>query len=106
MLRPRTKQYFPGGPPTLFWLSVVASAAVLVPDGAQAAAASRIIAIKKEPYVFRKALLGAPSGTRTQDPLIKSQLLSQLTNTNGVIKAFHLAFLPLKTADMFLSHGW
>ena len=56
MLRPRTKQYFPGGPPTLFWLSVVASAAVLVPDGAQAAAASRIIAIKKEPYVFRKAV--------------------------------------------------
>ena len=24
---------------------------------------------------FRKAIFGAPSGTRTQDPLIKSQLL-------------------------------
>ena len=39
---------------------------------------------KKEPYVFRKALLGAPSGTRTQDPLIKSQLLSQTTRTKTV----------------------
>ena len=36
--------------------AAVASAAVLVPDGAQAAAASRIIAIKKEPYVFCKAV--------------------------------------------------
>ena len=28
---------------------------------------------------FRKAICGAPSGTRTQDPLIKSQLLYQLS---------------------------
>ncbi len=28
---------------------------------------------------FRKAIFGAPSGTRTQDPLIKSQLLYQLS---------------------------
>ena len=30
---------------------------------------------------FRKAIFGAPSGTRTQDPLIKSQLLSHTTHT-------------------------
>ena len=34
---------------------------------------------KKQPYVYRKAVCGAPSGTRTQDPLIKSQLLYQLS---------------------------
>ena len=33
---------------------------------------------------FRKAIFGAPSGTRTQDPLIKSQLLYLVTNSNGV----------------------
>ena len=31
---------------------------------------------------FRKAIFGAPSGTRTQDPLIKSQLLSLVANSN------------------------
>ena len=35
---------------------------------------------------FRKAIFGAPSGTRTQDPLIKSQLLSQVASTkSGVL---------------------
>ena len=33
---------------------------------------------------FRKAIFGAPSGTRTQDPLIKSQLLSQVASSRGV----------------------
>ena len=33
---------------------------------------------------FRKAIFGAPSGTRTQDPLIKSQLLSLVARTHGV----------------------
>ena len=47
---------------------------------------------------------GAPSGTRTRDPLIKSQLLSQLTNTNGVVKIPHVVLLP-KTAYKFLAHG-
>ena len=32
---------------------------------------------------FRKAIFGAPSGTRTQDPLIKSQLLSLVARTHG-----------------------
>ena len=34
---------------------------------------------------FRKAIFGAPSGTRTQDPLIKSQLLSIVANTKSNI---------------------
>ena len=33
----------------------------------------------KKALRFRKAFFGAPSGTRTQDPLIKSQLLYQLS---------------------------
>ena len=53
MLRPRTKQYFPGGPPTLFWLSVVAFTAVLVPFCTSSM--SPDYSNKKEPYVFRKA---------------------------------------------------
>ena len=36
---------------------------------------------KKSALLSSKALFGAPSGTRTQDPLIKSQLLYQTTNT-------------------------
>ena len=47
---------------------------------------------------------GAPSGTRTQDPLIKSQLLSQMAKTNGVIITPHEDHLPSETADKFLSH--
>ena len=35
--------------------------------------------IMKKALRFRKAFFGAPSGTRTQDPLIKSQLLYQLS---------------------------
>ena len=35
--------------------------------------------IMKKTLRFRKAFFGAPSGTRTQDPLIKSQLLYQLS---------------------------
>ena len=35
--------------------------------------------IMKTALRFRKAVCGAPSGTRTQDPLIKSQLLYQLS---------------------------
>ena len=34
---------------------------------------------KKSALLSSKALFGAPSGTRTQDPLIKSQLLYQLS---------------------------
>ena len=34
---------------------------------------------KKSALLSSKALSGAPSGTRTQDPLIKSQLLYQLS---------------------------
>ena len=38
----------------------------------------------KKALRFRKAFFGAPSGTRTQDPLIKSQLLSQVASSRGV----------------------
>ena len=44
------------------------------------------------------------SAPHTRDPLIKSQLLSQLTNTNGVVKIPHVVLLP-KTAYKFLAHG-
>ena len=64
--------------------AAAACAAVLVPDGAQTAAAFRITAIKKQPYTLCKAVSGAPSGTRTQDPLIKSQLLTLTTRTKTV----------------------
>ena len=37
----------------------------------------------KKSRSFDRDFFGAPSGTRTQDPLIKSQLLSQMTNTNA-----------------------
>ena len=40
--------------------------------------APRDVATKKQPYTLCKAVFGAPSGTRTQDPLIKSQLLYHL----------------------------
>ena len=39
--------------------------------------------IMKKALRFRKAFFGAPSGTRTQDPLIKSQLLSLVARTHG-----------------------
>ena len=38
---------------------------------------------KKRAAISCNAYFGAPSGTRTQDPLIKSQLLYQTTNTNS-----------------------
>ena len=59
MLRPRTKQYFPGGPPTLVWLSVVASAAVLVPFCTSST--FRIIAIKKSPTLSVRLRSGSIS---------------------------------------------
>ena len=52
---------------------------------------------------FRKAIFGAPSGTRTQDPLIKSQLLYQVGhrgNTQDSKQRLFLEFKPL------LRHGF
>ena len=43
------------------------------------AAASRKKGNKKTPCNLMQGVCGAPSGTRTQDPLIKSQLLYQLS---------------------------
>ena len=57
---------------------------VLVPDGApvRSIPGNRN---KKTPRNFlRGVCFGAPSGTRTQDPLIKSQLLSLVAHTHGV----------------------
>ena len=58
----------------------------------------------KKSQPFSRDFFGALSGTRTRGPLIKSQLLSQLTNTNGVVKIFHVVLLP-RTAYKFLAHG-
>ena len=44
----------------------------------------RKTAIKNTPQLRARYLFGAPSGTRTQDPLIKSQLLSQVASSRGV----------------------
>ena len=46
---------------------------------AHQAPAFRKTAIKNTPQLLARYLFGAPSGTRTQDPLIKSQLLYQLS---------------------------
>ena len=43
----------------------------------------RKTAIKNTPQLRARYLFGAPSGTRTQDPLIKSQLLSLVAHTHG-----------------------
>ena len=43
----------------------------------------RKTAIKNTPQLLARYLFGAPSGTRTQDPLIKSQLLSLVAHTHG-----------------------
>ena len=40
---------------------------------------------------------GAPSGTRTQDPLIKSQLLSQMTQTKPILKIVQTSFIALSS---------
>ena len=48
---------------------------------------------------FRKAIFGAPSGTRTQDPLIKSQLLSLVANTKVFAPYFDWNY------QFYLSHA-
>ena len=57
--------------------------AILVPNGAQTAVPSKTYN-KKYPAASCEVLCGAPSGTRTQDPLIKSQLLSLVACTHGL----------------------
>ena len=70
---------------------------VLVPDGAPV----RNIpgnCNKKTPRNFlRGVCFGAPSGTRTQDPLIKSQLLSQMTQTKPILKSVQTSFIALSS---------
>ena len=51
----------------------------------------------KKALRFRKAFCGAPSGTRTQDPLIKSQLLSQMTQTKPILKSVQTSFIALSS---------
>ena len=43
---------------------------------------------QKVPSHSAEDFFGAPSGTRTQDPLIKSQLLSLMTRTKTVISKY------------------
>ena len=65
---------------------------VLVPDGAPV---RNILGNrnKKTPRNFlRGVYFGAPSGTRTQDPLIKSQLLSQVTSAKSSFESSYCCF--------------
>ena len=62
--------------------------AVLVPHGAQTAVPSKT-SNKKYPAASCEVFCGAPSGTRTQDPLIKSQLLSLVARTHGALSSIH-----------------
>ena len=58
--------------------------AVLVPDGAPVRNVPGNCNKKTPRNFLRGVCFGAPSGTRTQDPLIKSQLLSQVASSRGV----------------------
>ena len=57
----------------------------------------RKTAIKNTPQLRARYLFGAPSGTRTQDPLIKSQLLSQMTQTKPILKIVQTSFIALSS---------
>ena len=57
----------------------------------------RKTAIKNTPQLLARYLFGAPSGTRTQDPLIKSQLLSQMTQTKPILKSVQTSFIALSS---------
>ena len=48
-------------------------------------------------YTSYRAFSGAPSGTRTQDPLIKSQLLYQMTQTKPILKSVQTSFIALSS---------
>ena len=61
----------------------------------------RKTAIKNTPQLLARYLFGAPSGTRTQDPLIKSQLLYQPANT--ISRKFNLNVDKIKMAMAFMS---
>ena len=58
-------------------LALALAASILLCGCSEADKANR--STKKRPTLSCKAFFGAPSGTRTQDPLIKSQLLYQLS---------------------------
>ena len=57
----------------------------------------RKTATKNTPQLLARYLFGAPSGTRTQDPLIKSQLLSQMTQTKPILKSVQTSFIALSS---------
>ena len=63
----------------------------------QMKALHKAVIIMKIALRFRKAIFGAPSGTRTQDPLIKSQLLSQMTQTKPILKSVQTSFIALSS---------
>ena len=70
--------------------------AVLVPDGAPSSCFPEN-SNKKYPAASCEVFCGAPSGTRTQDPLIKSQLLSQMTQTKPILKSVQTSFIALSS---------
>ena len=74
---------------------------VLVPDGAPVRNVPGNCNKKTPRNFLRGVCFGAPSGTRTQDPLIKSQLLYQPANT--ISRKFNLNVDKIKMAMAFMS---
>ena len=74
---------------------------VLVPDGAPVRSVPGNCNKKTPRNFLRGVCFGAPSGTRTQDPLIKSQLLYQPANT--ISRKFNLNVDKIKMAMAFMS---
>ena len=74
-----------------YLLSILPRRGTLVPDGApiRTIPGNR----KKNSLTISVRLyFGAPSGTRTQDPLIKSQLLSQVTSAKSSFESSYCCF--------------
>ena len=69
----------------------------LVPDGAPVRNVPGNCNKKTPRNFLRGVCFGAPSGTRTQDPLIKSQLLSQMTQTKPILKSVQTSFIALSS---------
>ena len=69
----------------------------LVPDGAPVRSVPGNCNKKTPRNFLRGVCFGAPSGTRTQDPLIKSQLLSQMTQTKPILKSVQTSFIALSS---------
>ena len=76
-------------PLRLLRLSVTAAASCSSPRWCTETAVPSKTSNKKYPAASCEVFCGAPSGTRTQDPLIKSQLLSLVARTHGALSSIH-----------------